>query len=157
RTELMSPDELAVTRAPLLSTLLSHARQNVRFYRNRFDFDVSSPDEIAKCWSKIPVLTRADAIKQRDSLISVSIPASAGPVTEKETSGSLGMPLRYKATESLDIANCALTERMFRWWRVDGKKSFAQLMQGRGPLLEKGQTLYGWHTARPNSLKYILS
>src|SRR5215813_4982282 len=77
RTELMSPDELAVTRAPLLSTLLSHARQNVRFYRNRFDFDVSSPDEIAKCWSKIPVLTRADAIKQRDSLISVSIPASA--------------------------------------------------------------------------------
>src|SRR5207248_47763 len=54
---------------------------------------------------------------------------------------------------------CALTERMFRWWRVDGNKAYAQLAitsreQAR---LVGGTTFYGWHTARPRGAKYCLS
>src|SRR5262249_54528495 len=47
-----------------------------------------------------------------------------------------------------------------RWWRVDGKKSFAQITQSKlatEPLPPKGTTTYGWHSARPNGTKYSLS
>ena len=70
------------------------------------------------------------------------------------------MPLRYRITNAHDMANTALTERMFRWWRVDGKKSFALISQ---PSSEEhrsphGLTTQGWHSARPNGgLKHFLS
>ena len=127
RTELMSPDEFQGQRAPLVAKFLAHARQNAAFYRDRFGFDVHSPREVSERWSQIPILTRADAVKHRDSLLSLRTPPEAGPVTEKETSGSTGMPLRYRSTESSSVVNSALTERLFRWWRVDGNKPYAQI------------------------------
>jgi phenylacetate-CoA ligase len=157
RAELLAPDELAAYRAPFVSKLLAHARQNVDFYRGRFGFDINSPDEIATHWSQIPILTRADAVKHRLSLLSARTPAEAGPITEKETSGSTGMPLRYRATAAFDDVNCALTERMFRRWRVDGNKALAQIAQSRPGPSRQGETSCGWHTARPKGIKYSLA
>jgi phenylacetate-coenzyme A ligase PaaK-like adenylate-forming protein len=157
-TERLAPNELAAYRAPLVSKLLAHARQNTQFYRDRIDFDVNSPDSIGKSWAQIPILTRAQAVENYDRLISERIPAEVG-----QTSGSTGMPLRYRSSVAFEVANCALTERMFRWWRVDGKKSYVQI--GALPSKSKAPpspgaaiTSYGWHTGRPtNGVKYSLS
>jgi phenylacetate-CoA ligase len=69
------------------------------------------------------------------------------------------MVLHYKINESVEIAMTALTERMFRWWQVDGNKTFAQISQPpsaefRSP---SGVTSRGWHTARRNGVKHFLS
>jgi phenylacetate-CoA ligase len=159
-TERHSPDELQAYRAPLLSKLLAHARQHAAFYKHRIDFDISSADNISKLWSTIPILTRAEAVANQDALMSARTPPEAGPIKDGRTSGSTGMPLRYRTTTAHEIANTALTERMFRWWRVDGKKPFAQISQPssqehRSP---RGVTTQGWHSARPNGgPKHFLS
>jgi phenylacetate-CoA ligase len=160
RTERFSPAELRAHRAPLLSKLLAHARQHTDFYRHGFDFDVSSPEAVGEFWPTIPILTRAEAVANQDRLMSASTPPEAGPTKDGRTSGSTGMPLRYRITSAHDMANTALTERMFRWWHVDGKKTFALISQ---PSSEEhrsphGLTTQGWHSARPNGgLKHFLS
>jgi phenylacetate-CoA ligase len=159
RTEQLSSRELEAYRAPLLSKLLGYARENVPYYAKLLDFDVSSPEEISRQWSQIPILTRAEAVRSRERLISSTVPAEAGAVTEKRTSGSTGMPLRYQATTAFDQVACALTERMFRWWRVDGNKAFAQIATSsrENARLQGGTTTSCWHTARPQGVKHVLS
>ena len=157
-TERLSPAESHAKRSSLIVKLLTHARQNVEYYKDRLDFDVGSPAGIDKAWSQIPILTRAEAVRHHYRLISARIPEEAGPVREGKTSGSTGLTLSFQAARAFDIANCALTERMFRWWRVDGKKSFAQI----GSSTESkpspyGKTAYGWQSARRNGVKYSLS
>jgi phenylacetate-CoA ligase len=157
RTETATPPELTALRAPLVADFLAHARRNVPFYRDRLD--LASPEAIGQAWSRIPILTRAEAARNRDRLMSENVPPSAGKVIEKETSGSTGMPLRYRSTMAFDAANCALTERMFRWWRVDGKKAFAQIARTTKETARArdGTVAQGWHTARPNGMKYSLA
>src|SRR5688500_9238780 len=49
---------------------------------------------------------------------------------------------------------------MFRWRRVDGKKSYAQNSQPSGPNMRSpgGVTMRGWHSARPHDCsKHLLS
>src|SRR5262249_17522788 len=76
-----------------------------------------------------------------------------------QTSGSTGMPFRCKVSQSLETMSCALTERMFRWWRVDGKKAFAQITQSTssGAPPRGGKVMQGWNSARPTGTKYFLS
>ncbi len=159
QTETAAPHELEALRAPLVADFLAHARRNVPFYKDRLDFDASSPATIAESWPQIPILTRAEAVSNRVRLMSENVPPSAGQVVEKETSGSTGMPLRYRSTRTFEVANCALTERMFRWWRIDGKKPFAQIARttlatARVP---EGTVAHGWHTGRPAGIKYSLA
>src|SRR5689334_18095412 len=73
RTELLSPDELQAYRARQVAKLLAHARETTAFYKDAFDFDLSAPGEVARRWSQIPILTRAEAAKSRERLISTRI------------------------------------------------------------------------------------
>jgi phenylacetate-CoA ligase len=158
-TELLPPDRLRAYRAPLVAGLLAHAQRHASFYRDRIAFDVAAPDAIDKFWSEIPVLRRAEAMANRERLFSASTPPEHGEVKDSETSGSTGMPLRYRSTRALDTAVCALTERMFRWWRVDGRKTFAQISQNPSKDLPspQGVTTRGWYSARPKGAKHMLS
>jgi phenylacetate-CoA ligase len=159
-TERLSPSELLGYRAPLLSKLLTQARQQSEFYKHRLDFDVSSPDTVSKSWPAIAILTRAEAVANQDRLMSAKTPPEAGSSKDGRTSGSTGMPLRYRTTDAHEITNCALTERMFRWWRVDAKKPFAQISQppSKDFASPRGMTTQGWHSARPNGgPKHFLS
>jgi phenylacetate-CoA ligase len=161
RTELMPAHELEAFRAPLLSQFLAHARHSTQYYRDRLDFNVCSLDEIRKQWLQIPILTRAEAVASREKLISENMPDEFGAIADGQTSGSTGMPLQYRTNAGFKAANCALTERMFRWWRVDGNKSFAQIihapLESKGAPSRHGTTFQGWHTARPRGMKYSLS
>jgi phenylacetate-CoA ligase len=158
RTERMPPDELHAERAALVSKLLAHARQHVDFYKDRIDLDLGSHDSLCHGWSQIPILTRAEAAQHRERLFSKSPPREAGPIIAKQTSGSTGVPLHYRSTAAFERANCALTERMFRWWRVDGRKSFAQIVTSRLPTPSpQGVSSSGWLSARPTGKKHSLA
>ena len=51
QTEWLSPEDLRAYQAPLVSKLLLHARQTTDFYRNRFDFDLNSPEAVEAAWA----------------------------------------------------------------------------------------------------------
>src|SRR5438046_10579526 len=108
---------------PFASAFLAHARDHVSFYKDRLDFDVRSPQAIRDAWSSIPILTRAQAVGHQQQLMCERLPADAGRVVSKQTSGSTGVPLHYRSAFLFEAWNCALTERLFRWWRVAGKNS----------------------------------
>jgi phenylacetate-CoA ligase len=159
RTERLTPDELLAFRAPLITKLLVHARSNTDFYRERLHFDFNVPEKLEKIWSEIPILSRAQAVANWERLKSRMVPADSGPVIKGETSGSTGMALRFQTSGSSLTADQALTERMFRWWSVDGKKSMANIAYDKtgNAAPPHGRTTRGWHSARPNGMKYFLS
>src|SRR5882724_10410945 len=111
RTELLGPEELDAYRMPFVSAFLAHARDRVGFYKDRLDFDVRSPPAIRKAWSGIPILTRAQAVERQQQLICERLPADAGRVVSKQTSGSTGIALHYRSAFLFDAWNCALSER----------------------------------------------
>jgi phenylacetate-CoA ligase len=159
RTERLTLHELHTHRRPLLASFLGHALRNTDFYNNRINFDPSSPEALDKCWPEIPILTRAEAVANRERLVSRRAPPEAGSTENGQTSGATGMPFRCKISQSLETVSCALTERMFRWWRVDGKKAFAQITQSppSGAPARGGTVMQGWNSARPTGTKYFLA
>jgi phenylacetate-coenzyme A ligase PaaK-like adenylate-forming protein len=157
KTEWLSTEELRTYQVPLISKLLLHARQTTNFYRDRVASD--SPEEIEGAWSSIPVLSRAEAVAKRVSLISRSVPVEVGRTESGETSGSTGYPFPYLRSEIIKVANQALNERMMRWWKVDGRKTMCQISfdrQHRAPSLH-GATSAGWQTTHPEASFHFLS
>jgi phenylacetate-CoA ligase len=159
RTERLSPAQLAAHRAPLVAKLLAHARQTTRFYKPRLDFDLRSRESIEQHWAKIPILTRAEAVANRDRLRSRNIPPESLGTHKIETSGSTGIPFPYEKSGISKAASTALTERMFGWWSVDGAKSLAQIQitpAGKA-LPPHGDVTLGWHSECRTGTRYTLS
>jgi len=157
-TQWLSREELQASQASRVSELLLHARKTTDFYKNRLDVDLGSPVSIAKAWSNIPILTRAEALKHRPKLISRKTPRASGPVIEGGTSGSTGTPFKYKTSAASHVLARALTERMLRWWSVDGNKSFAQIAGDKKRVAPppEGRTTYGWHSSHPEGIRHFL-
>ncbi len=159
RTEQLKPGELRAYQMSLLAKLLAHARETTEFYKDRIDFDVTSPANFEKMWCKLPILTRAEVIANHDKLVSRSTPPEVGPVLQDTTAGSTGTPLAFNISCAQLVSCRALTERMYRWWAVDSGKSFAQISfdhLGCSPTAH-GFTTSGWHSAALNSVAYFLS
>jgi phenylacetate-CoA ligase len=158
RTEWLSGKELRAYQAPVLARLLAHARQTTDFYKDRLEFDLGSQERIERVWPGIPILRRPEAIANRERLKSRGAPPEAGPIIDAQTSGSTGMPFRFARSAVMLVTDGALTERMYRWWRVDGKKSFARIFwdQTEQPS-PRSRTGRGWHSARPNGIIHSLS
>jgi phenylacetate-CoA ligase len=158
-TEWLSPEKLQYYQAPLVSKLLQHARQTTDFYRHHFDFNLGSAHEIEDNWPSIPILTRAEAVANCERLNSRFVPPEAGATHRGTTSGSTGVPFPYSRSEINGIATQALTERMWRWWKVDGRKSCARISFDRRRIAPPpdGATLSGWHRAHPQARYYVLS
>src|SRR5437763_12283541 len=159
RTERLSRKQLRDYQLSLLVKLLAHAQQTTAFYKDRIGFDVHDAAQIARFWSDIPVLKRADIADNPAKLFSRFIPPEAGPVISGETTGSTATPLKFKITAAQGVAARALTERMFRWWSVDGNKRFAQISHDKSetPPPPQGRTTFGWHSEAPAGVKYFLS
>jgi phenylacetate-CoA ligase len=158
-TEWLSPEDLRAYQAPLISKLLLHARQTTEFYRDRFDFDSTSADVIERQWPAIPILTRAEAVANRERLISRCVPREAGATHSGETSGSTGYPFPYLRSEIAVAAAQALNERMMCWWKIDGRKPLARISFDRRQIAAPpdGAALSGWHSAHPATKHYVLS
>jgi len=158
-TEWLSPEDLRIYQAPLISKLLLHAQQTTEFYRNRFEFDLSNADEIRNNWLAIPILTRAEAVANREHLLSRFVPPELGGFDEGETSGSTGVPVLYRRDQLSRVATKALGERAMSWWKIDGAKPCARIERDLAGIAPppQGATAFGWHSAHPQALSHFLS
>lgn len=146
-TERFSPGDLTAYQQKLLTPLLLHARAHTPFYRKRLDA-VFNGDEIDYGrWSEIPILTRAEAQKNEQALHAAMVPPHLGSVSADETSGSTGRPLRYLKNELMDVAALAMTDRLYRWWKLDGSKPMINFVPPRLKLAKPEETItHGWRS-----------
>lgn len=157
-TERLRRTKLNLYQRPLLTRLLRHARATTAFYRARLAFDCDSPEAIEDAWSSIPILTRVDANANREALTSNAIPPETGETIREETSGSTGLPFEFLKSGLTVAATQALTERMFRWWMIDGNKCLARIAYDRNKTAPPpdGMTSVGWHSSGTAGLVHHL-
>jgi phenylacetate-CoA ligase len=107
----------------------------------------------------IPILTRAEVVKNNADLTSRKTPRDSGPVIEGQTSGSTGTPVSYKKSDASVVAATTLLERMFRWWSIDGQKTYAHIAPDRKKEAQPpdGRTTRGWHSSHPGGVKYFIA
>jgi phenylacetate-CoA ligase len=156
-TERFPPERLRKYQLSLLSNLLTHARDACGFYRERLDFDVTSPAQVEAAWASIPIVTRVEAAASGDRLFSETVPSNAGRTMEGATSGSTATPLHYRRSQIAVLAGQAMAERMMRWWGVDPSKPCARICHEKGAGPPDGLLRPGWHSADPQSIQHLLS
>jgi phenylacetate-CoA ligase len=157
-TERLRRAKLRLYQAPLLQRLLRHARDTTEFYRTRLVFNCDSPEEVEEAWASIPILSRVEANANRDVLTSKAVPPETGGTIREETSGSTGLPFEFLKSGLTVAAAQALTERMFRWWKVDGSKCLARIAYDRKKMSPPpdGTTGVGWHSSGSAGLVHQL-
>jgi phenylacetate-CoA ligase len=157
-TEWLRRKQLLTYQQGLLKRLLRHARDTTAYYKARLDFDCDSADAIERSWDSVPILTRIEANANREALMSGAVPPETGEILPEETSGSTGIPFEFLKSGLTLAASQALTERMFRWWSIDGTKCLAQIAYDRQKAAPPpdGLTTVGWHSSQPNGLKHSL-
>ena len=110
--------EVVRRQTALIERLIRHADAQVPFYRDSKRlkplFRADGAFDFAG-WSDVPVLTRAEAQDNEEALRAQSVPPDVGPVEDSMTSGSTGMPLRFRRTALQSVASEALLNRIFRW------------------------------------------
>jgi phenylacetate-CoA ligase len=158
-TERLRWRKLQLYQQPLLKRLLQHARDTTTFYRSRLAFDCNSAEAIEEVWASIPVLTRIEANANRSALLSNAIPPETGGTFREETSGSTALPFEFLKSGLTVAATQALTERMFRWWSVEGSKCLARIAydkEGRAPP-PAGFASLGWQSSHAAGLLHFLN
>lgn len=99
-----------------LRLLLEHAGQTVPFYRERFRNAGFDPRQFDwQDFSALPLLVRADIQNAGDALHSRNVPAGHGRLTDYQTSGSTGTPIRGHGTELTRFFWNAFTLRDHLW------------------------------------------
>ena len=154
-TELLGPDDLQAYQQSLLTPLLLHARENVPFYQDRLNALFDGDEIDFSRWDKIPLLTRTEAQQHGKSLKAVMVPPHLGVTRKSETSGSMGRPLRFSINELVDVSSLAMTDRLYRWWRLDGSKLMAIFVPPRMKITNPEQTItHGWRSGFLEGLNY---
>lgn len=137
------PERLRAAQFLQFGQLLAHALASVPYYREVLGppgLDPEAMDEQA--FSRIPLLTRDTVQERRAELVSASLPASHGRITEYRTSGATGKPLHGYGSELTAFLWSAFTLRDHLWHRRDlsGKLAAIRAKTGRA-------TLPGWGPA----------
>jgi phenylacetate-CoA ligase len=131
-TERLRPDQLHAYQQNLLVPLILHSHRNVPFYKQRLASLCSGTEVDLERWHTIPILSRQDVQQNLKQLTAKRVPPYMGAITQGETSGSSGRPIRYKINELATIASVGTTDRAFRWWKFDGNKSMASFVARHG-------------------------
>jgi len=160
RTQWLPPHQLRDYQNGLLRQLVQHARAHSPFYAERLRC-LSAPDggiDLAR-WSEVPILSRAEATDEAESMRVKTLPASLGPITEISTSGSSGKPLVFTVNALARVAYNAASTRHARWCGADVSRALAQLRifrQGNPPQYPEGRKGKGWSWAAPDAETYLL-
>ena len=100
RSQWWSPLILHAAQDRQLDVLLPYAGKEVPYYRNRWKAAGLDPDRIsAKDFGVLPVIDRLELNEHVAQFESRSCPPQHGKVYQDSTSGSLGVPLKFKATD----------------------------------------------------------
>lgn len=112
--------------------VLQHAVQNVPFYRQRLGQAYASlPEAFAReDFARLPMLTRNAVQDNFAALRSEKIPEAHGRVSEGLTSGSVGDPLRFLATDLTNFFWHAYTLRDHLWHRRDFRETMLAVREG---------------------------
>jgi phenylacetate-CoA ligase len=121
------PDILADHQFSLLKPLVAHACRTVPWYQRRFDALGLDAEHVAtpECWSRVPLLTRADIQNAGQDLHSDVVPVTHGRVSNRWTSGSTAAPVMVLATELTRRFWTANTIREHRWRECNFRRKLA--------------------------------
>lgn len=121
------PGQLAERQFEQFGLLAKHARQQSPFFRRYFDetdIDASS-SWAAESFARLPLLTRAELMRQIEHIRCHSVPHTHGMVNEIQTSGSTGQVVTVSRTEVNQLMWLALSMREHLWHRRDFSATLA--------------------------------
>ncbi len=145
QSERWSEEVLRARQFGQLRLLLAHAHRTVPFWRRRLDeagIDTASPITM-ETWSRIPILSRAEAQDAGTALHCRSIPAAHGQRLESSTSGSSGRPLAVARTELSQFFWRSFLLREALWNRLDVRAKYAVIRTARAKTGASGRQP-GW-------------
>jgi phenylacetate-CoA ligase len=112
-----------------LQPLLRHAVETVPFYRERWSSGALAGGGglTREGFGALPRLTRAEVQRAGQALLSERVPAAHGAVTENETSGSTGMPVKFRLTALTQLYWRAFNLRDHLWHGRDPSATLAAI------------------------------
>jgi phenylacetate-CoA ligase len=141
QSQWWSPAQIKEMQGAQATALLEHARAHTRFYRDRLPPTAPRPGDDA--WLALPLVTRADCLRDFEGLKSDATPARHGPTFTVETSGSTGQPVRVVRTDVTGLLWDALRRREHDWTGRDHRLDRAVVRWlGEGP--PEGMQIQGW-------------
>lgn len=140
RTQWLGPADLAELQWRRLAEVVEHAGRTVPFYRRRLralgrtSGSTVGPDD----WPAVPIITRAEAQRDYQKLVSTALPPEHGRTFALLTSGSTGRPLRTQSTEFTNLYWRSITLRDHSWHERDFTQKLAVIRQVGGPSIPRG-------------------
>lgn len=157
-TERVGSEDMMLYQHSRLTPLLLHARKQVPFYRTRLDAIFDGDEIDFTRWRDIPILDRETARKNQSRMRAKKLQAALGEVHRRETSGSMGRPLSFAINNLVDVANLAMTDRLYRWWGFDGAKTMINFVPPRLELPNPEKTVtHGWRSGFLNGVNILRS
>jgi phenylacetate-CoA ligase len=134
-----------------MAHVLKHAYDTVPFYRQRFDAVGWRPGAALTYddWRKLPLLTRRDIQDAGTSLASNTILKQYGRISETQTSGSTGEPVKLRRTQLDQLFWKANTLRDHIWHQrdVSGKLAAIRVLSTNVGMPPHGSAARGWDPA----------
>jgi phenylacetate-CoA ligase len=146
RSQWWSAQALQTAQDRQLDVLLPHAGKDVPYYRNRWKAAGLDPDRIsANDFYALPVIERLELNQHVAKFESRNCPPQHGKVYQDTTSGSMGVPLKFKATDLHSFFWHAFVMRDHLWHGRDFGAKMAIIrhgvseasVQGWGGLLDR--------------------
>ncbi len=129
RTERMPRNALNAYRDALLRRLVSFARANSPFYRDRLAplFRSGDTPDLQR-WREVPILRREDVERDIDRINPAELPPEIGEVTIRRSSGTTGRSgMTFRICALVRIADACLMQRLYRWWGYDDAAPMASI------------------------------
>jgi phenylacetate-CoA ligase len=129
QSQWLSPTELQTWQRKRLGRLLRHCVSEVPYYRGRFDgLDIdaeqwSSLDELRK----LPLLDRATYAKNAERLVADSLPPGTRVVGSLKTSGTTGIPVLVRNTNTVVRNWLTFSLRDLEWCQLDPRQQMAAI------------------------------
>ena len=133
RTERMPRHALNAYRDALLRRLVSFARANSPFYRDRLAplFRTGDTPDLQR-WREIPILRRSEIERDIDRINPAKLPPDIGEVTIRRSSGTTGASgMTFRICALVRIADACLMQRLYRWWGYERCRPHGQHPAGR--------------------------
>jgi phenylacetate-CoA ligase len=129
RTERMPRNALNAYRDALLRRLVSFARANSPFYRDRLAplFRSGDTPDLQR-WREVRILRREDVERDIDRINPAELPPDIGEVTIRRSSGTTGQGgMTFRTCALVRIADACLMQRLYRWWGYDDAAPMASI------------------------------
>lgn len=148
KTERWPESVLEAQQFRQIEMLIAHCYQAAPYWRDRLRQAGLRPgQEINQTvWSRLPILTRAEAQRVGEQLRSDGVPSWHGATYGSATSGSTGIPLQYTKTNLRAVYWFSFSLRIMLWHRVklDETMAVIKLMRSGEAWSDEGVWYQDW-------------